>query len=425
MRLPSALLLSVLCLTLSPAWGEDWPAWRGPRGDGTSMEASAATKWNGETGEGVVWKVPVPGVGHSSPIVHGQNVFVTTCLLDDQKRELLCFDTESGDLRWQKTVIDAPLEKKHKLNSFASGTPATDGSLVYVTFLENTNQDAADSDAETASGNMVVAAYDFDGNQEWLVRPGQFSSVHGYCSSPLLFESLVIVNGDHDGDSYVVALDRNTGQTVWKTPRRHKTRSYVTPLLREVNGQPHIVFSGSKQITSLNPRDGSTWWTVEGPTEQFVASMVDDADKYYMSAGFPTHHVMGIRKDGSGDVTDTHVAWHSTEAKSYVPSPVVAGNHLYVADDRGIAHCFNTETGEQVWRERMSPHFSASLVTTGSLVYFLSDEGVMTIVRSGDAFDVVSENPLGQRAFASPAISNGQIYLRGETDLFRIGNDKP
>ncbi len=422
---------------------EDWPQWRGPRGDGTSGEPEIPTRWNGTTGEGVVWKVPLPGVGHSSPIVQGTNLFITTCVLESNDRDLLCIDTKTGDVRWRRTVVRAPLEKKHKLNSYASGTPATDGDAVYVTFLEAS--DAPDGrvsegasgraskqpsrqaskrvSKRAAPGNIVVAAYDVAGELRWKVRPGEFSSVHGFCSSPLLFESLLIINGDHDGDSYVVALDRATGKTVWKSARQHKTRSYVTPLLREINGQPHIVFSGSKQITSLNPRDGSTWWTVEGPTEQFVASMVFDGEKYYMSAGFPTHHVMGIRADGSGDVTDTHVAWHSTLAKCYVPSPVVLGDYLFVADDRGIANCFDTRTGNRVWRERLGRHYSASLVTAGGLVYFFDDDGVCKIIRPGEKVDVVAENTLGQSCYASAAISNGQIYLRGATDLFRIGGE--
>jgi outer membrane protein assembly factor BamB len=410
----TALLITLSISTLASA--EDWPQWRGPRGDGTSAETNVPIHWNGQTGEGIAWQVPVPGIGHSSPIVHGDHLFVTTCLVDTQKRELLCFDAGSGKLRWQRTVVDAPLEKKHKLNSFASGTPATNGDLVFVTFLESTGE----LEGDATPGSIVVAAYDFDGKLRWKVRAGEFSSTHGFCSSPVLFEGLVIVNGDHDGDSYIVALDRDTGKTVWKSPRAHQTRSYVTPLLRQIDGLPHLVFSGSQQVASLDPRDGSTWWSIEGPTEQFVASMVFDGEKFYMSAGFPTHHVLGIHANGRGDVTDTHVAWHSTVAKSYVPSPVVVDRYLFVADDRGIANCFDKQTGERLWRERMGRHYSASLVTAGGLVYFLDDDGVCKLVRPADEIDLVAENPLGQSCYASPAISGGKIYIRGATDLFCI-----
>ena len=412
--------LLAICLFAAVVRAEDWPQWRGPRGDGTSREATVPLHWNGETGQRMIWKVPIPGMGYSSPIVHGGTLFLTTCLPDSRQRALLCLDARTGKQRWQRSVITAPLESKHAQNSRASGTPATDGEFVYVSFLEPSGE----RDGRASPGNVVVAAYDFEGQQRWLTRAGTFSSIHGFCSSPLLFESLVIINGDHDGDSYIVALDRLSGETVWKVPRKHQTRSYVTPLLREIGGQPHLVFSGSKQITSLDPRDGSTWWTIEGPTEQFVASMVYDGEKFYMTAGFPTHHVMGIRPNGRGDVTDTHVAWHSTEAKSYVPSPVVVDRYLLIADDRGIAHCFDTRSGERHWRERLGRHYHASLVTVAGHVFFIDDDGICQVVRVGDRLEIVAENPLGQACFASPAIADERLFIRGVSDLFCFGEKR-
>jgi outer membrane protein assembly factor BamB len=232
----------------------------------------------------------------------------------------------------------------------------------------------------------------------------------------------VIVNGDHDGNSYVVALDKQTGATVWKVPRAHGIRSYVTPLIREIDGRTQMVFSGSKTIVSLDPRDGSQHWKIDGPTEQFVASMVYDGKLLFMAAGFPTYHVMGIRPDGRGNVTDTHVAWHETNARCYVPSPVVVGDYLLVADDRGTANCFAASSGERFWQQRLGSQFSASLVTAGGLVYFVADDGVTKVVRPGPKLEVVAENPLGERCSSSPAIADGRIYLRGERDLFCIGS---
>jgi outer membrane protein assembly factor BamB len=333
-------------------------------------------------------------------------------------------DRRTGETRWQHTVVKSPLETKHALNSYASCTPATDGELVYVAFLETDGSEIpapnVSAPRPTTTGRIVVAAYDFDGNQRWLVRPGEFISVHGFCSNPVLYEDLVIVNGDHDGDSYIVALDRSTGETVWKVPRRHKTRSYVTPLIREFGGRTQMVLSGSKCIVSLDPRDGSEHWRIEGPTEQYVASMVDDGERCYMAAGFPTHHVMAIRPGGSGDVTDTHVDWHVTNARCYVPSPIVVGDRLFVADDRGTANCFDTETGERLWQDRLGRHFSTSPVSAGGLVYFLADDGVMKIVRPADELRVVAENELGEFCYSSPAISDGRMFIRGRKHLYCI-----
>lgn len=421
------LVLAGSCLWSSVILAENWPGWRGPRGDGTTAETSVPLRWDGATGEHIAWKVPVPGVGHSSPIVWEDRLFLTTYLPDNHARQLLCFDRPTGALQWRQTVLTSPPETMHKLNSHASSTPATDGMLIYVTFLEVSGETVEATNVGTprpvTPGTMVVAAYDFSGQQRWIARPGEFVSVHGFCSSPILFEDLLIVNGDHDGDSYIVALDKLTGETVWKTPREKKTRSYCTPLVRHIQGQPQLVIAGSQRIVSFDPRDGRRLWYIEGPTEQFVASMVDDGERFFMAAGFPTHHVLAVRPDGTGDVTETHVDWHVTTAKCYVPSPVIVGEHLFVADDRGTANCFHTKTGERLWQARMGRHYSASLVATRTAAFFTADDGVTRIVGPGadSEPDILAENRLGEFTYASPAISQGRLYLRGEQHLFAIG----
>ena len=421
------LVVATLILLSLPAvlCAENWPGWRGPRGDGTSLEANAPTEWDGASGKNILWKQPLPGSGHGSPIVWNDNIFLLACDPDSQERLLLCLDSKSGRQRWRQSVIKSPLETKHQLNSFASSTPATDGQQIFVTFLEVGKKTIPAPNVgrtrPVTPGQLVVAAYDFEGRRKWLVKPGGFVSAHGFCSNPVLFQDLVIVNGDHDGDSYIVALDKQTGEVVWKVSRRHKTRSYVTPLIREIDGRTQMVVSGSKRIVSFDPRDGSRHWLIEGPTQQFVASMVYDGRCFYMVAGFPTHHALAIRPDGSGDVTDTHVVWHSKNVKCYVPSPVVVGRYLIVADDRGTANCFDVESGERLWLERMGKHYSASLVTADGLVYFLADDGITKIVKPGPDVDIVATNALGEFCFASPAIAGSRLYIRGETHLFCIG----
>ena len=424
MRWICLVVLSVTCL-MAPARGENWPGWRGPRGDGTSLETNVPVQWDAKTGVNIAWKIPIPGIGHASPIVWEDRVFLVTCLPEEQERILLCFDRQSGRELWRQTVIRSPLETKHALNSFASSTAATDGNLVFVSFLEVDGHTIPAPNVSNVRpvtpGKMVVAAYDLDGHQKWLVRPGDFISAHGYCASPVLFEDLVILNGDHDGDGYIVALKKATGDKVWTTPRQYKTRSYVTPIIREIGGRTQLVLSGSKCIVSLNPRDGSTHWSIDGPTEQFVASMVDGGGLFFMACGFPDYHVLAIRPDGTGNVTDTHIAWRETSAKCYVPSPVFTGRHLIVADDRGTANCFVAATGERLWQERLGNHFSGSLAAAGGLVYAIADSGDTKVVRPGPKLDVVATNPLGEFCYSSPAISHGHIFIRGEKHLVCIG----
>lgn len=416
MRIGCTLVMAWLS---SVACGEDWPAWRGPRGDGTSAESDVPTVWDGTSGRNVRWKTPIAGVGYSSPIVTDQVIFLTACDEKSGHRMLHCLDRATGTLRWTRNVIEAPLEGMHKLNSHASGTPAADGKNVFVTFFQTDDT----SGQRGMPGVMVVASYDYAGRQNWLVTAGEFASIHGFCTSPVLHRDLVLVNGDHDGESYLAALDKDSGQMVWKTPRVHKTRSYVTPLLRKIDGNMQAVMTGSKCVAGFDPDSGRRLWWIEGPTEQFVASMVFDSKYFFLTAGFPTHHVMAIRPGGHDDVTESHVVWHVNDAKSYVPSPVVAGGLLFVADDRGIAHCFDTQTGDHVWRQRLAPHFSASLVTASHLVYFTADDGTTTVVKADRPPRVVQKNRLGERSYASPAISEGKIYLRGTDHLFCIGND--
>jgi len=414
MRFLRTATASLFCIVYALSWcgwtaAENWPCWRGPRGDGSSVEAGLPTQWDGPSGRNIAWKVPIPGTGHASPVVWGDRIFLVSALEDRQERTLLCLDRASGRTLWRRVVLETPLEPKHKLNSYASSTPATDGQMVYVTFLDR--------------DSMFAAAYDFDGNRCWAVRPGVFSSRHGYCSSVVLFEDLMIINGDHDGDAYLVALDRKSGQPVWKVPRENKTRSYCTPIIRQIDGRTQMILSGSLCVASYDPHDGSRHWIIDGPTEQYVASLVYNGRLLFMTAGFPEHHIMAIRPDGHGNVTDTHVAWHTQKGCSYVPSPIASadGKYFLVVSDEGIASLFEASTGQRHWMERIGPHYSASLVGVDGLVHFLSDEGVTTIVRPGPVFDVVAENQLGEQCRASPAISQGRIYIRSKEHLFAIG----
>ncbi len=380
--------------------------WRGPRGDGTSREKNVPTQWSST--QNVVWKTPIPGKGHASPIVWDDRVFVVTAEKEKQQRLLLCLDRSDGKILWQQVVLEAPLERINALNSYASSTPATDGARIYVSFLD--------------VDKMLIAAYNFEGQEVWAVHPGTFSSMHGYCSSPVLWKNMVIVNGDHDGSGYLVALDCVTGRTVWKTPRPNQTRSYCTPLIGRMGGRNQLVLSGSKCVASYDPDSGKPLWIIDGPTEQFVASLVYNGNLLFMTCGFPQFFMQAIRPDGAGNVTKTYVVWQKDKDCSYVPSPIAVGPHFLVVSDTGIATCLDAASGRSLWRERIGPHYSASLVTANGLVYFLSDKGVTTVVRPGPKLEIVARNELDEETYASPALSAGQIFLRGLNHLYCIGD---
>lgn len=422
---PVSAFLFLLLLTTT-AFAENWPQWRGPRMDGTSLDAGFPVKADAQS---VKWKTELPGSGHASPIVWGDRIF-TVSATESGERLLLCLDRASGKLLWQTNVLNAPLEAIHRLNSQASSTPATDGEKVFTAFLDNAetpetrkaNEGRIIPKGEVPKGTVVISAHDFSGRQVWQVRPGLFSSKHGFCSSPIIHKDKVIVNCDHDGDGYIVALARADGRELWRIQRPNHTRSYCVPLIRELAGRTQMVLSGTKCTTSYNPDDGSLIWMLDGPTEQFVASLVynERAGYLFLTAGFPEKHILAIRPDGSGNVTGTHIAWRTNQGAAYVPSPIAEGDWCLVVSDSGVAHCFEARTGRIAWEERMREHH-ASLVSAEGNVVFINDFGIMRTVKPGNTYALVAESELGEKVFASPAMSEGQIFVRGERTMQCLG----
>jgi outer membrane protein assembly factor BamB len=416
MRFPFFALLS-LVLFAGTVGAENWPGWRGPRGDGTSHEKGLPLTWN-ET-KNIRWKTSLPGKGHSSPIVWGERVFVTTCLEDKGERVLMCLDRRDGKILWQRVVLTAKLEKKHPLNSYASATPVTDGKHVWVAFL--------------AYPDMQVACYDFDGKKVWMRSPGKLLSVHGFCSSPILHKDLVILNGDQDAKAYLVALDKETGAERWRIDRPNRTRSYCTPILIHAKNKPDVtqlVLSGSKCVTGYDADTGKLLWIIDGPTEQYVASLVFLDDVLFLTTGFPEYHLMGISPEGEGNITRSkYVRWHiphkinGRDGASYVPSPIAAGGHFYVVSDTGYLSCLEAQTGKRLWKKKLARHVSASPVLADGHLYFIDDDGITYVFKANAEFTVLHKNQLDDECYASPAISQGQIFIRGLHHLYCIGPD--
>lgn len=386
--------------------GADWPQWRGGGLDGRSSEKGFPVRWSGT--ENVAWRTEVPG-GHSSPVVHRGRVYFTACEADTGERLLVGLDRKDGRVLWRCPIFTSPLERKHGENSHASSTPACVGDRVFGAFLDGKE--------------AVVFACSEEGRILWQVRPGIFSSVHGFCSTPIVYKDLLIVNCDHDGDGFVVALAQSDGREVWRIDRPNKTRSYCTPLIREAAGRMQMVMSGSKCVTSYDPDTGALLWSIKGPTDQFVASPVfsERTGLFYVTGGFPDHHILAIRPDGKGDVTDTHVVWHhhNKQGVAYVPSPIIEGGYLLINDDQGFAHAFDAASGEVVWQERFG-RTHASLCSADGKVYFINDNGLCRVVDVAGGFKVVSENEMKEMTYASPALSGGEIFLRTARAMYCV-----
>jgi outer membrane protein assembly factor BamB len=387
---------------------QNWPCFRGPRGDGTSTEKNVPVKWDSVTN--VIWKISIPGKGYSSPVIWNDRLFLTTAMQDTQEKMLLCYDTKDGNLLWKKTVVKSKFENKHDDNSFASGTPSTDGNRIYVSFLDG--QD------------VVVAAYDFSGRQVWMQKPGTFASPHGYSCSPVLFEDKVIINGDSQGDSFVAALSKTDGHVVWRVKHDKPAHSFSTPIIRNIAGKNQLIFCGNREIASYNPSDGTKNWFVSGPSEDFCSSPVynEKSGLVMVSSAWPTRILVAIRPDGKGDVSKSHVVWQTKKGAYYVPSPVCTDDYLFTTMTSGDLHCIEVATGKVLWVQPNGAQYSSAVLVNG-LVYLPNDEGVITIIKPGPKFEYVAKNPMGEKMNASPAISNGKIYIRGYQHLFCIGKN--
>jgi outer membrane protein assembly factor BamB len=403
--------LAFLLLLAVPASAEDWPQFRGPTGQGHSTERGLPLDWS--ESKNVIWKTPVPGSGWSSPVVGGGQIWLTSMTTPADPRgrgalslRTIAFDVATGreTLNVEVFRVDSP-EPMHQKNSRASPTPILAGDRVYVHF------GAEGTAALTTKGEIV-----------WKIRL-PYESQHGNGGSPILYRDLLIVNCDgNGGDAYVAAIDTATGKIRWRTDRRRPAdQAYSTPLIIRVGDRDQLVSPGAYRAAAYDPLTGKEIWRVrydDGfsnvPRPVFGQGLV------YIATGFNTPTLMAVRPDGTGDVTRTHVAWTTSRGAPYTPSPVVVGDEFYYVSDTGILTCVNAQTGAMLWQQRLGGNYSASPVFADGRLYFVSEEGVTTVVAPGKTFQKLASSRLDGATLASMAISNGSIFMRTESHLYRI-----
>jgi outer membrane protein assembly factor BamB len=400
------ILAAVECVLVTSVSAEPWPGWRGPRGDGTCIEKNIPLDWNPVT---AIWKTAIPGQGHASPIVWGDRICTVTATPETKERILLCLNRADGRILWQQTVVTGPLEKIHKENSYASSTPVTDGQTVFVSFR--------------VGDDIVMAAHELaTGKQLWLVRPGTHVGEWGYSNEPVLFEDKVILDGDSKGDSFLVALDKASGKEVWRVNRPNKGISYSAPMIRELGGRLQLIQCGDRRVAGFDPKTGKELWFVDGPSQEFAATPAysEKAGLIFASSSWPKQVLLAIRPDGVGDVTGSHVAWSDTRGAPYVPSMMTVGEYLLTVNNGGTAFCYEAATGKTLWEEKLGRTHSSPILLEGR-VYWINDDGQINVIRPGPKFDRIAQFQLGEPCYASPAISDGQVFLRGFTHLFCLG----
>ena len=413
----AAALLLALTSAAGVARAEHWPAWRGPTGDGVSAETDLPVEW--DTERNIAWKLPMPAWSGSTPIVWGDRIFLNVAV-DDDNIELWCLDRDTGQPIWQRHLSDG--NRRLMKQNLSSPSPVTNGEHVWV-----------------MTGTGILKAFDFDGNELWMrdipASYGPFGLNWGYASSPLLHDGALFVQVLHgmrtDDPSYVLRIDARTGETIWRVERptlavRESPDAYSTPALLEYDGTTEIVITGGDAVTGHDPETGEELWRADGlnPTRQrdyrIVASpLVRDGVIYAPTRVRP---LLALRPGGRGDVLDTHVIW-STDDGPDVPTPVTDGEYFYVVNDRGIVYVTDAKTGEPVYGpERIRRGtYSASPVLADGRIYVTNESGMTTVLRAGPEFEVLAENDFDDYVLSSPAVSEGQIFIRTTGFLYAIG----
>ena len=434
-RISLAVIVGIT-LTVNALAG-NWPQWRGPDGSGISNEKNLPSEWSPT--RNIKWKTPIDGRSHSSPIVWGNRVFLTTAIEGpvvpgakavkhvvegdkeflhpdsvgaDRKHtfKVIALDRETGKILWQSTAWEGtPYDNRHRKSSYAASTPATDGKLVYAFF-----------------GTEGLYAYDFKGNLAWKTQLGNLGTVGmGTGTSPILFGDLVIVQCDEENgaSSFIVALDKKTGKEVWKTARKVQV-SWATPLLVKTATRTELITSGTETVISYDPATGKELWRHKGVESNAIPSPVANNEMVFLVAGFPAKIALAIRLGQNGDLTGTpNVPWKYEKGTAYVPSPIVYGDYLYLTTDRGILTCIDTKTGEVKYEGGRIPipaTFTASPVAFEGKILMTSEDGDTFMVKAGPKHEVLGTNSVGEPVYASPAIADGRIFIRGEKNLYCV-----
>jgi outer membrane protein assembly factor BamB len=440
-----ALLTIALSVGLRTADNDsNWPQWRGPDGLGVSAAKAYPEQWAPD--KNVAWKTAVPGKGHSSPIVWGNRVFLTSAIERGPAPEghkppvhpdfnhqpgylhpdsvgsdhlytlkVFAFDAKTGRQLWEHTPYEGTMyDDRHRKNTYASSTMVTDGKLVYAFF-------------ESAG----LYAYDFDGKLAWKKSLGGIAKAGmGPGTSPILFENLLILQCDQEmgSGSFIVALDKSDGREVWRQERSTR-RSWATPLVVRTADRVELVASGAEVVTAYDPRTGKELWRADGVRSHPIPSAVAGHGLVFLTAGSQAKRALAIRTGGNGDLTGSaSIAWRYDKGTAYVPSPILHGPYLYLMTDKGLITCLEALTGKVLYEGGRPPvpaTFTASLVAYGDRLLMTSEDGDTFAIKAGPTHDVIGTNSVGEPVFASLALAGGTIYIRGDQHLFAVREATP
>ncbi len=422
------------------ASGQNWPSYRGPSGSGVGEGGSLPTSWDVESGKNVRFRVAIPGLGHSSPIVWGDRLFVTTAVSEAGVRaydvnhggigmagdesdvhewRIYCIDTRDGKVLWHRAACKGkPRTGRHLRASHCNSTPVTDGERVVALM-----------------GSEGLFAFDMDGKPLWQTDLGTLDAGHarksdshwGHASSPILHDGRVIVQCDRRVDGFIAAFDAKTGKKLWQTARAEMP-TWSTPLVFEGGGRTEIVTNGGVQIRGYDPATGAELWRMPaGEIQVKVPTPIVVGDAFLICGGYPRSQPMWAMRAGlKGEVAPGKeaFAWQTEGGSPYTLTPVAYGSRLFTCSDSGVLACYSATDGKEVFRGRLDGNYSASPVAGDGKIYFASQEGEVHVVSAGSAFELLGTVDMGESCMATPAISNGVLFVRGQSHLVAIEGPK-
>lgn len=414
------VLLAAPSLTRGSEGADSWPEYRGPSADGHSRATGLPLKWS-ET-ENVVWKTPIHGRAWSSPVVLGEQVWMTTATEDGRRLSAICVARDTGKILLDRVIfeVEKPRPLGNTVNTYGSPSPVIEPGRVYLSF--------------GSYGTACLDTKTFD--ILWSRDDLPCNHFRGPASSPILFEDLLILHMDGSDHHYIVALDKKTGDTAWKTPRSTDygdldengkpkrdgdfRKAYNTPVVIEAAGKTQLISPAARAAYSYDPRTGKEYWQVRYPGHSTASRTLFHEGLVFVNTGYSKAQLWAVRVDGKGDVTSSHVAWKNTRSIPNRSSPVLVDGRLYLVNDKGIVACLDAVSGEEVWRDRLGGNYSACPVVVEGKIYFFSEEGVTTVIRPGDRLEVLARNELSDGFMASPAVAGSAFYLRTRSHLYRI-----
>ncbi|HEX8029143.1 MAG TPA: PQQ-binding-like beta-propeller repeat protein, partial [Vicinamibacterales bacterium] len=431
-------------LTTAASSAADWPSFRGREAAGVSDKQNLPDMWDPKTGSNILWKATIPGLAHSSPAVWGDTIFVTSAISGREgatfkpglygdgdasedrsphKWMLYAIDKRTGKMRWERIAAQGePRNKRHIKSTYASASPATDGRIVVAWF-----------------GSQGIYAYDVDGGLRWSVDLGRVDMgaydipayEWGPASSPIIWNGLVIVQCDTQADSFVIALDAATGETVWKTDR-NELPSWGTPTIVTTPAGPELITNASNFVRGYDPRTGKELWRLGGSSKITAPTPIFANGLHIIASGrAPERPVFAVRPGARGDLTlakgqteNAGVVWSKTGRGSYMPTPLAYRNIVYVLANNGVLDAYDPATGKEIYRQRLplvGSGYSSSPVAADGKIYLSNEDGEMLVVEAGPVFKHLASNTMGETIMSTPALSDGMMFVRAASTLFAIG----